>query len=46
MLVLKDSAGWAFAWAPFLVGDGFGVLKDADSQSMPMITRKWKNIQK
>lgn len=26
----------AFAWAPFLVGDGFGVLKDTDSQSMQM----------
>lgn len=36
----------AFPWAPFLVGDGFGVLKETDSQPMAMIIRKWKSIQK
>lgn len=35
----------AFAWAPFLVEDDFGVLKEIDRQSMPMIIGKWKSIQ-
>lgn len=34
------------ARAPFLVGDGFGVLKDTDSQSVSMIIKKWKSIQR
>lgn len=46
VLVLKDSNGWGLHLAPFLVGDGFGVLKEIDSQSMAMIMRKWKSIQK